>query len=204
MIMKRELLTALLTMALLAGSAAAADDIPKPFSFSRYQAMLKQSPFAVATAAAAPAATPDFAKDLFIANAAHSSDGDLVTLGSTTDNNFKKYLTTKEAVDGYSISHIDWSDRVGETKVTIKKDGQFATLAFNQALLSQPLPRAPAVVHANPSGRSTQPATRIQPAPIPMLPTPSPRVRGVISRNPATQYITPPPPTPQVPPPEVD
>ena len=29
------------------------------------------------------------------------------------------------------------------------------------------------------------PANRIRPAPIPMLPTPPPRVRGVIQRNPA-------------------
>lgn len=199
MIMKKQSFAALTTLTLLMGGVLAADDVPKPFSFSRYQSMLKQSPFAVATAAAAPAATPDFAKDLFIANAAHSSDGDLVTLASTTDNNFKKYLTTKEPVDGYSISHIDWSDRVGATKVTISKNGQFATLAFNQALLSQPLPRVPSVVNVNPATRMGQPMNRIQPAPIPMLPTPPPRVRGVIPRNPTNQYIAPPP---QNPPPE--
>ena len=55
-----------------------ADDVPKPFAFARYQAMMDRSPFAVATAVAAPAATPNFAKDLFIANAAHSKDGDFV------------------------------------------------------------------------------------------------------------------------------
>ncbi len=37
-----------------------ADDLPKPFSFARYQAMMDRSPFAVATAVA-PAATPNFA-----------------------------------------------------------------------------------------------------------------------------------------------
>ena len=115
----------------------AADDLPKPMSFARYNPMLDHSPFAVATAAAPVVAAPDFAKDLFIANAARSPDGDLVTLQSTSDRNFKEYLTTKNPVHGYSISNIEWSDRVGATKVTITKNGQFATLSFNEALLSQ-------------------------------------------------------------------
>jgi hypothetical protein len=97
----------------------AADVLPPQYNFDRYAKMMDQSPFAVASAVAAPAATPDFAKDLYIANAARSQDGDLVTLASTTDHNFKKYLSTKEPVDGYSIASIEWSDKVGQTKVTI-------------------------------------------------------------------------------------
>src|SRR5947209_574991 len=116
-----------------------ADDLPKPVNFSRYQAMMDRSPFAIATAAAPVASTASFAKDLYIANAATSPDGDMVTLASSSDKNFKKYLTTKAPVDGFSISNIEWSDKIGATKVTISKDGQFATLTFNQALLSQPV-----------------------------------------------------------------
>lgn len=172
-------------LGLAAATVFAVDEIPKQFKFARYEPMLKRSPFAVATAIAPAGTTPDFARDLFIANAAHSANGDLVTLASTTDNNFKKYLSSAEPVDGYSISNIEWSERVGETKVTITKDGQFATLTFNQALLSQPLPRLvpvniPAANAVNPAARMN----RLQPAPIPMLPTPPPHVRGVIPRNP--------------------
>ena len=159
-----------------------ADDLPKALSFARYEAILNHSPFAVATAAAAPT-TADFARDLFIANAAHSPDGDWVALASSTDNNFRKYLTTKQGMDGYTLSNIEWSARVGETKVTVSKDGQFATLSFNQALLSQPLPRA-ALNPANVGVGADMPINRIRPAPIPMLPTPPPRVRGVIPRKP--------------------
>src|SRR5436309_9572791 len=114
--------------------------LPPQFNFDRYSKMVEHSPFAVATALAPPAATPDFAKDLYIANAARSPEGDLVTLASTSDHNFKKYLTTREPVEGYSIANIEWSDKVGATKVTISKDGNFATLTFNQALLSQSSP----------------------------------------------------------------
>ena len=104
-----------------------ADDVlPPRFNFDRYSAMVKNSPFAIATAVAVPAATPDFAKDLYVANAARSPEGDMVTIASTSDQNFKKYLNTKEPVDGYSIASIEWSDRVGATKVTINKHGKFA------------------------------------------------------------------------------
>ena len=184
------------------------DDVPKTFAFHRYQGMLDKSPFAVATAAAVPAGTPAAFKDLYVANAAKGGpEGDMVTVASSSDKNFKKYLTTKAPVDGFSISNIEWSDKVGATKVTIAKDGQFATLTFNQAVLTQPIagaqpqpqqpgvpqPQPPQVAPAGvappiptPATGGTMPPGQIKPAPIPMLPTPPPRVRGVIPRNPGT------------------
>jgi len=132
------------SLALLSGfavigalSSSAEEVLPPRFSFDRYTPMLNHSPFAIATAVALPEATPDFARDLYIANAARSLEGDMVTIRSSSDQNFKKYLTTREPVDGYSIAQIDWSEDVGKTKVTISKDGKFATLTFNQSLLSQ-------------------------------------------------------------------
>ena len=148
--------------------------LPPQFNFDRYSKMVDKSPFAIATAVAAPAGTPDFAKDLYIANAARSPDGDMVTLASTSDHNFKKYLTTKEPVDGYSLASIEWSSKVGETKVTIGKDGNFATITFNQALLSVTAPNA-------------GPASRALPPPMPSLPVPNPG--GV--QNPALSKLPP-------------
>lgn len=188
-----------------------ADDLPKPFSFARYQAMMDRSPFAVATAVVAPEA-PNFAKDLYVANAARSKEGDLVTIASSTDKNFKKYLTTNAPVDGYSISGIEWSDKVGATKVTIAKDGQSATLSFNEALLRQPVapgqnPVPPQVIKQEQAQAAAQPAVPIipgaqqnvtKPMPVPMLPTPPPRARGVIPRNPAAKAVTPAPPQPEL------
>src|SRR5438094_6367241 len=135
--------TLILILAVLGAIHTQAEEVlPPQFNFDRYSKMVDHSPFAVATELAAPAATPDFAKDLYIANAARSPDGDMVTLASNADHNFKKYLTTKEPVDGYGIASIEWSDKVGATKVTISKDGNFATLTFNQALLTQGGPNA--------------------------------------------------------------
>jgi hypothetical protein len=204
-----------LLLLLLAGVSVRvlmADDVPKPFTFARYQAMLDRSPFAVATAAAAPAATPNFAKDLFVANAAHSKDGDLVTIASSADKNFKKYLSTNAPEDGYSISNIEWSDKVGATKVTITKDGQTATLTFNEALLKQtiasgqPPQAAPPMVQPQPIvpnqivqpnlQQQQQQQQRVVPMPVPNLPTPPPRTRGVIPKNPVVMPT--PVPTPEV------
>ena len=180
----------------------AADDLPKRQEFARYEPMMNRSPFAVATAVAAPVATPNFAVDLYVANAARTPDGDLVTIASASDKNLKEYLTTKGPnKNGYSISNVEWSDRVGLTKVTISKDGQFATLTFNQALLNQPAANAAAQMQMQQNqmvqDAAPQPAGVPQPAPVPQpynaninqgavtptLPTPPPRVRGVIQRN---------------------
>jgi len=177
----------------------AAEVLPPQYNFDRYSKMMEQSPFAIASAVAAPAATPDFAKDLYIANAARSQDGDLVTLASTTDHNFKKYLSTKEPVDGYSIASIEWSDKVGQTKVTISKDGNFATLTFNQALLSQASPGGGVPARPLPAPAMPVPPVGVPNTHAPKLPPnvppelqqliPSresmqPRTRGMIQRSP--------------------
>jgi hypothetical protein len=193
--------------------ALADDTLPKRPDFNRYQAMLNRSPFAIATVAV-PTATPDFAKDLYVANAARSADGGFVTIASATDKNFKEYVSTKGPnEDGFAISDIQWSDQIGQTKVTITKDGKYATLTFNQALLSQ-LAQNPNQPQASalqpqpplfPPGMSVPPQPYQKPAPIPSLPptyqqgrqTPPGQIhqRGVIQRNPT------PVPTPNVPPP---
>jgi hypothetical protein len=174
------------SLALLSGfatvgalSSSADDVLPPRFNFDRYTRMVDQSPFAVATAVALPEATPGFAKDLYVGNAARSSEGDMVTIRSSSDQNFKKYLTTREPVDGYSIASVEWSEDVGKTKVTIGKDGQFATLTFNQSLLSQ----------AASAGRPI--ANQMAPS-VPIIPSPGrgqasrARARSVIERNPKT------------------
>ena len=184
------LLFSVCALCVSASSLFAADDLPQRLNFDRYKGMLDHSPFAVASAVIAPASTPNFAKDLYVANAAKSPDGDMVTIASSSDREFKKYLTTKNPVDGYAIANIEWSDKIGETKVTISKDGQFATLTFNQAVLTQPLPNkpgqpAPGVIQPPPQQPGFQ-----KPGQNPGVAAPTPHVRGTIQRNPQ------PPPTP--------
>jgi hypothetical protein len=192
-----------------------ADDVPKAFALARYQTMMDRSPFAIATAVAAPAPTPNFAKDLYVANAAHSKDGDFVTIASSADKSFKKYISTGNPDDGYTITGVEWSEKIGGTKVTIAKDGQTATLGFNEALLKQTAgpQQPPGVIQAQPivpPPTTLAPPVNLQqqrpapipqlPAPIPQLPTPPPRVRGVIPKNPNVA----PAPTTAAPTPEVE
>lgn len=177
-------------LATLASAAyVQADDVlPPRFNFDRYSAMVDHSPFAIATAVVLPSATPDFAKDLYVANAARSPEGDMVTIASTSDQNFKKYVTTREPVDGYSIANIEWSDRVGATKATISKDGRFATITFNEALLSQQAPNtSPELAVPNPQNTTAAvPPPLMPPSPRQL---PRPHVRGQIQRQPRTAPV---------------
>jgi len=165
----------LMAMFVLSGaiSVRADDAIPKRPDFNRYSAMVNRSPFAVASAPAQVSTKPAWSKDLFIANAAHTQEVDLVTIMSLSDKNLKEYLSTEGPnKDGYAIANIEWSDSPGATKVTISKDSQFATVGFNETLLSQPpSPMMPPAVNMPPG---TKPAPAL----------PAPHVRGVIQRNP--------------------
>ncbi|CAN5166670.1 hypothetical protein BH20VER2_BH20VER2_07900 [soil metagenome] len=201
--MKQSLTSAIAVTMFAAGFAAPAlaQDLPKAATFARYQPMMERSPFAVATAAAPAPVAPAFAKELFVANAARLEDESVVTLHSTTDKNAKEYLSTKGPNEnGYTIEDIQWSDRVGATQVTIGKDGQTATLSFNQALLTQPLsagvpaqvmqqqmPQPQQMPNQGAAVSNFQGQQIVAPAPIPTLPTPPPRTRGVIQRNPGVQ-----------------
>lgn len=188
---KRLILASAGTLLCLTSAGFAKDDLPATEKFARYEPMVKRSPFAVATAGAPLPSAPDFAKDLYVANAAHSTDGDFVTVASTTDKNLKEYLSTKEAIHGFSISNIQWSNQVGETKVTISKDGQFATLTFNEALLSQAIQNpAPQIPQPQPNnggparaGTGIPPGAVQRPMAVPQVPTPPPHVRPVIRRK---------------------
>jgi hypothetical protein len=217
---------ALALLAIVPLSLLLADDVPKSYAFERYQGMMERSPFAVATAVAAPSATPNFAKDLYVANAAHSKDFDLVTIASSADKSFKKFLSTEGPEDGYTITNIEWSEKVGATKVTIAKEGQTATLTFNEALLRQSAPNQPPQAQAQPAQmvqpqfqpqaqpivpppvnaagtNGVAPNTNVtRPMPVPSLPTPPARVRGVIPKNP-NAAMTPVPSQPATPEPEL-
>ena len=65
----------------------------------------------------------------------------MATIMASSDQKFKKYLTTKEPVDGYSIASIEWSQKAGETKVSISKDENLRlSLLIKRCCHSQRLP----------------------------------------------------------------
>lgn len=185
--MKRYVLS-ISTVAILAAVVRADDVIPKRSDFNRYEGMVEKSPFAVASAPVQTAVVAAWSKDLFIANALHMDDVDLVTVNSLSDKNMREYLTTEGPNDhGYGISSIEWSENPGATKVTISKDGQFATIGFNEAIMAQ-MPSVPNVQPPQPAKYpgAPQPAAGGGAQPMPVQPAnmPPPHVRGVIQRRP--------------------
>lgn len=182
--MKYSLLILPIILSLLV-CAARGDELPRRLDFTRYAAMLNHSPFAVATAPVQAPSTPSWSKDLYLANAARTTEADFITVLSGSDKNLHEYVSTIEPNShGYSIANIQWSDQPGETKATISKDGQYATIGFNQALLTTtaPLPPMPGIVQP---GGVAQPNNAFLPKPFPTsVSTPAPHIRGMIERNP--------------------
>ena len=128
-------------------------------------------------------------------------DEGIVTLTSSTDKNMKEYLSTKAPnAHGYKIVNIEWSDRVGQTKVTIEKDvNPPRFLSIRRSLASQllgcnrrPHPRrnrnrsqcSRSQCSPLPRWLRTPMPIRSSPRRSPTRLTPPPRVRGVIQRNP--------------------
>ena len=171
-------------LCLTAAFSARGDDLPKRPDANRYAAMLEHSPFVVATAPVQAPTTPNWSKDLYIANAAHTDEADYVTIVSGSDKNLHESLSTAGLPNehGYAIANIQWSDNRGETKVTISKDGQYATLGFNESLLSTASAGVPGPPQPNVNNPPNQPYV---PKPIPTpVNAPTPHTRGVIERNP--------------------
>ena len=144
--MKRRMIAAVPAVSLVAVACGfAIAQKTEATEFARYEAMMNRSPFGIRTVASSEPATAEFAKDLYIGNAARAPEGALVTLMSGTDKLLKKYLTSWERVDGFLLVDIEWSDKPGATTATIEKDGQFATLTLNPpprpASPSGPVPR---------------------------------------------------------------
>jgi hypothetical protein len=106
--------------------------------------MIASSPFALATRAAGPAPdAPNPFADLVVATLAQINDPvtgarDIVTIRSRADQSTFTLEGNEPNHDGFQIARIDWSDRVGETKVVIKKGAQIGTLEFDKSGIVAP------------------------------------------------------------------
>ena len=134
--------------------AETAQPLPTPFPEVRYQQMSAKSPFAVATAAAADAnaaPTPGFAAQLYIDGVAHVGDRDFVAIKTRNPEDGKPAVVVVESgtttEDGIKVERVEWSPEMGKTTVDVSKDGEKATLAFDE----QTVKSAPAV--SNPMGQ---------------------------------------------------
>jgi len=119
-------------------SCAFAGELPTATPLDRYQPMLDQSPFALATQAATPPPVTDvagFSKDLILTGIARLSEGEFVSI-ATRDQTQHFALSTGESYNGITVASVAWSDAVGKTKVTIKKGSEYGVIGFDEALLA--------------------------------------------------------------------
>ena len=128
----------------LHGAMALAGVIPDPLPASRYDKMLDQSPFAVATPTEAPAEKiVGWAENLYLGPVAHiTKDGeekDFVVVKSRSDPTGSFTLIgNAENSDGIQLVKLEWSENPAKAKAVVKKGTEFATLEVNQADFTNP------------------------------------------------------------------
>ena len=135
-----KLVTSLL-LAVAAVAVAAESALPEPFPATRYDAMLEQSPFALATPVAAPPAPAarGFASDWYVTGLGYFEEKDYVSIKSRDlSTSFSLYGT--EPVNGVSLVSVEWSNERGKSAVTVKKGEETARIEFNQAELQTAAP----------------------------------------------------------------
>lgn len=199
-------------LAWLPGAAALASVIPDPLPSSRYDKMLDQSPFAVATPTEAPAEkVVGWAENLYLGPVAHiTKDGeekDFVVVKSRSDPTGSFTLIgNAENPDGIQLIKLEWSENPAKAKAVVKKGTEFATLEVNQADFTNPpapVPQRPGVgptgmpipnaanAIRKPQGAAPQPViprpTGTYPSPVKPAPAVQPNVPTTNNQNPNNQ-----------------
>jgi hypothetical protein len=155
MIMRRKLLplfvlvSGLSVMASPVNPASPPQPLPTPFPEARYQRMSSKSPFAVAsaTANANAAPTPGFAAQLYVDGLAHVGKKDFVAIKSRDpDQQSVIFLAVGDSTsDGMKVERVQWSEQMGKSTVDVSKNGEKATLIFDEQQMAKNGASAPAV-----------------------------------------------------------
>jgi hypothetical protein len=155
----------LLSLVLVAqtGVASAQDAIPMGFNKSRYESLRTKSPFAVATAVAAPVPQASFAANWYVTSVARIDDKNFATIKSR-DLTTQFSLYGDEPVDGVILASVNWSDTIGKSTIILRKGTETARLEFNEAQLRSPAP-ATAAASPVPAG-GKPPAMMTSPSPL--------------------------------------
>jgi len=148
------LVSGVIGLAAWAESTQPSQPLPTPFPEARYQQMSAKSPFAVAsaTAVATAAPTPGFASQLYIDGVAHVGKKDFVAIKSRDPDqptvNFLEVGGTSP--DGMKVERVQWSEEMGKSTVDVTKNGEKATLIFDEQQMAKNAGAAPAVMPGQP------------------------------------------------------
>lgn len=201
--------TPLLVAALLfSGAAFAAQNVlPEPLPASRYEKMLDASPFALATKTEAPVDKgPGPFAHLWVVGFYQLKDKDgkledFVTLKSRVDNSTFTLTGNEPGKDDLQLVSIELSDKVGASKVMLKKGNEFGPVPFDQANLLA-APQQQVIPRMGPGGVPVPGVPGVNPRTGVRLPVvPRPTTVAPVPNQPAQQLNTPQGvPQPQVPP----
>lgn len=115
--------------------------LPAAWPISRYQKLMTKSPFAVATPDAQTVSTPGFASSLYVSGIAKIGASNFVTVASrdTKASSFSLTTNGEPTPDGIQLVSVQWAAQLANSKVTIKKGSDVATLSFDQQSLQKNL-----------------------------------------------------------------
>jgi hypothetical protein len=123
----------------------AAQDPQPSFPTSRYDKMLEESPFALATPVAPPAAPKDsFTKDWVLEALSKNRDEqgverDWVSIRSRDQTQRFQLYGNDPNAEGVSIASVERSPQTGKSKVTLKKGNEFGVVEYDQMLIESPI-----------------------------------------------------------------
>ncbi len=161
--------------------------IPTPLPAERYAAMASQSPFALATVTAAPAAPQaSFAANWYVSGIARIGDTDFVSIKSRDAAlQFSLFGQEPNQEHGVSVSSVNWSETIGKSTVILQKGTEMAKLEFNEAELRG----APSVAAVPLNPTAAQNAQRKPPGGTPPAPLPGMAPPPVVTPNAALQQF---------------
>ncbi len=155
--------TPLLLLAALTATALADDDIiPVSFSKDRYAEMMaNQSPFNLATPVDKPV---EEKPDPFANIVLRGLGSDYVVIQRHGDDHTIRIYGEKEE-EGFKVTKVNWSSVPGESTVELNNGGTVGVVKFDQNLVHNPAPAAPAGQNLPPGAR--RPVAGPQPLNVP-------------------------------------
>lgn len=118
----------------LAALSALANPTPEAVPLARYEPLIARSPFSPASSAAPVAATPSFARNYYLTGMATVGEKAFVTVASR-DTKSVFSLMEGETRDGVTFARAEWVPGVGRSRAVLIRDGQTATVTFDEVAM---------------------------------------------------------------------
>ncbi len=119
---------------LLMPLSALANPTPEAVPLARYEPLIARSPFSPASAATPAAAAPSFARNYYLTGMATVGEKAFVTIASR-DTKSVFSLMEGETRDGVTFARAEWVPGVGRSRAVLIRDGQTATVTFDEAAM---------------------------------------------------------------------